>query len=1375
MHQLEPHPDAIAVVGLAGRFPGASSVSSFWQNLLDCTESVRLGGAAPGPGGTGPAPQADQYGAYGILDSVDQFDAGFFEFTPLEAELLDPQHRLFLECAWTALEEAGCPPARYGEQTGVFASASPSSYLLGDLMTRYQHAGPTEQQRILLANDKDFVATRVSYKLDLCGPSMSIQSACSSSLVAVHQAARSLAAGDCGVAVVGGATIYLPQATVGEYVDGAVVSRDGHCRPFDEAASGTVGGNGVAAVVLRRLADAVRDRNPVLAVIIGSAVNNDGRAKAGFAAPGFDGQVRVVSAALHRSGIDSAQIGFVEAHGTATPIGDPIEVAALAEAFSRYRSGPARAGSCLLGSVKSNIGHLDAAAGMAGFIKAVLCVQHGVIPATLHFQRPNPEFDWDAAPFAVNAQTTEWAQETGLRRAGVTSLGIGGTNAHVILAGHQPAPRKTSPQSGHVFTISARSAEALRDLAKQLQASLAGEPGPPAAEVAFTLQTGRSTLPYRRAVTASSREALLAALDGVTGGAAVVRRQGPVAFLFPGQGAQYARMGSALHAAVPPFRAELDECLHMLQEVSGTDLWGVLTAPDGQDINETAIAQPALFAVEYALAKTLGRLGLEPSVMAGHSIGEYVAATLSGVMTIEDALRFVLRRAEIMHGAPTGAMLAVALAEEAAQPFTRQGVDIAAVNSPTACVLSGPADVIGQIEAELSRDSIASRRLAVSHAFHSRLMDTSLKKLRAAARRLDLRKPEIPFLSNATGTFITAEEATDPEYWVRHARETVRFSKCVSTLLQDAPELVVEVGPGQTLSSIVKRYPGLPGETTVTCSMPTGGAAASEAEFLTGRLAELWESGTSINWAPLWGEAGQIVPLPTYPFQHQRYWVKTGPADAGRNTPAAPGAGPAASQQPASPLGQDASPSRPDLIKAIRQSLQDALGVAALGDEQSFFDAGGDSLVAVQVVLAIRSEHGVEFSLREFLENDTAAQLADLLIGKLGSASEAIAAPNAQAWDTPRLDHVDCVRAQAEPVLRAPAEPASRGAESGLQYSLFFFSASSTAGNRYGFVRECTELADRLGYAAIWTPERHFHQFADLYPNPAVLSAGLATITERVHLRAGSVVAPLHHPARIAEEWAIVDNLSGGRVGLGFAPGFLARDFVFNQGGYAKKEQVTFDRIDKVRRLWRGEAIEDISGTGEHITIRAFPRPVQAELPVWVTAASNPETFANAGRMGFNVLTALLNIDAAQLGERIAVYREARRGQGLDPAAGQVTVMLHTFLGEGTDEDVREVIRTPFRQYLWANSEIIRSAAKALLNNLDIDQLTEDDRETLLDFAFERYYSASSLLGGRETFLARTRQLRAIGVDEIACLIDFGVDLPTALGSIERVAKALHG
>lgn len=320
MHQLEPHPDAIAVVGLAGRFPGASSVCSFWQNLLDRTESVRLGGVAPGPGGTGPARPGDQYGAYGILDSVDQFDAGFFEFSPLEAELLDPQHRLFLECAWTALEEAGCPPARYGEQTGVFASASPSSYLLGDLMTRYQRAGPTERQRILLANDTDFVATRVSYKLDLGGPSMSIQSACSSSLVAVHQAARSLAAGDCGVAVVGGATIYLPQATVGEYVDGAVVSRDGHCRPFDEAASGTVGGNGVAAVVLRTLADAIGDRNPVLAVIIGSAVNNDGRAKAGFVAPGFNGQVRVVSAALHRSGIDSGQIGFVEAHGTATSI-----------------------------------------------------------------------------------------------------------------------------------------------------------------------------------------------------------------------------------------------------------------------------------------------------------------------------------------------------------------------------------------------------------------------------------------------------------------------------------------------------------------------------------------------------------------------------------------------------------------------------------------------------------------------------------------------------------------------------------------------------------------------------------------------------------------------------------------------------------------------------------------------------------------------------------------------------------------------------------------------------------------------------------------------------------------------------------------------
>ncbi|MEV6139122.1 MupA/Atu3671 family FMN-dependent luciferase-like monooxygenase [Nocardia sp. NPDC051990] len=1326
--------DDIAIVGMAGRFPGAADIAEFWRNLVDERESIVM--------------SSDGSGAYGVLADIDMFDAEFFGFPPAEAELLDPQHRLFLECAWHALENAGCPPDRFGTETGVFASASPSTYLLHTLLSRYRDAGPTEQHRILLATDKDYLATRTSYKLDLQGPSIGVQTACSSSLVAVHLACQSLLAGDCGVALVGASAIDLPQAAVGEHVDGAIVSADGRCRPFDAAASGTVRGNGVAAVVLRRVSDAVRDGNRIRAVILGSAVVNDGRRKIGYAAPGWDGQVRAVSQALARAGLASTEIGFVEAHGTGTPIGDPIELSALAEAFRLRRDGDA-VGSSLLGSVKSNIGHLDAAAGITGLIKSVLAVETGTVPATLHFTEPNPEFDWETAPFTVNPKTVEWLANRAERRCGVSSLGIGGTNAHVVLGGWDEPPRRSAHRSSHVVTLSAQSAAALdtglRDLHRHLDQHRDLNP----ADVAYTTQMGRSALRHRAfaLVDPASNPA------DVVGASTPVDRGGPIglapkiSFLFPGQGAQYQGLGRELWPDFEIFREEHDRCLDLLALATGIPLREQLFGSEPAEFGNTVLTQSAVFAAEFALARTWQRLGVGPDTMIGHSLGEIVAATIAGVLSVEDAVVLVATRAELMHHMPAGAMLAVGLSEAAVAPLCAMGADLAAVNSAESCVLSGPIEVLAAVEKAVMNGGSAYRRLDVARAFHSRMTDECLEDLHAALSRIELRPPTIPFVSNVTGDWITDEQATSPDYWVEQTRRTVRFADGLATVFASAPDVVAEIGPGRVLSKLALRHPNRPSGLPVIATLPNAQGDESEAVCLQRALARVWTLGGDVDWAVLWNGDAQLVDLPGYPFQRNRYWPSEEPLVSDTTRVIAP-----AAQQSAMSNGY-----APDELRAqVRAAYTKSLGTE-LDDTTNFFDIG-DSLVAVQIVLDLRATTGRELSLREFVNHPTVEELATLLsIRTTESASDSASA---------------AVCERVSPTV-APPVTVGRRDSSDPQFSIFFFSAASTEGNRYGLVQACARRADELGYTAIWTPERHFHQFGDLFPNSAVLSAGLATITERIHLRAGSVVAPLHHPARVAEEWAIVDNLSGGRVGLGFAPGFLPLDFVFGQASYQRKQQVTLDRIEQIRTLWRGDTIEDVNGLGERVRLQTFPRPVQPELPVWLTVSANPETFATAGRSGFNVLTALINLDPADLESRIAAYRKGRAEAGLDPAAGTVTLMVHAFLGEGDDDAVRAVVEGPFREYLWANSEILKSAAKALLDNLDFDKLTADDRETLKDFAFRRYWESSALLGGASTFAARARHLADLGVDEIACLIDFGFDEQTVLGGLERIAETM--
>ncbi len=866
--------EPIAIVAVAGRFPGARDVEQLWRNLCAGVESIAFFDDAEVEGGVSAETLQDPdfVKAGGILEDVELFDAAFFDFNPREAELLDPQHRLFLECAWQALERAGHDARRFPGRIGVFAGAGNSSYLLSNLL-----ADPALRRssvmELTLGNEKDFLPTRVSYKLDLRGPSLGIQTACSTSLVAVATACESLRAGGCEMALAGGVTVHLPQKSGYLYQPGMIVSPDGHCRAFDARARGTVGGNGAGVVVLKRLSDAVADRNPIHAVIRGFAVNNDGALKVGYTAPGVAGQAAAISEALAMAGVDPATVGYVEAHGTGTELGDPIEIAALNRVF-----GAGRRASCAIGSVKTNLGHLDAAAGAAGLIKTALALERRQIPASLHFDAPNPEIDFDAGPFFVNTALRPWpADPAGVsRRAGVSSFGIGGTNAHVVLE-EAPAAEPSGPgRRWQLLTLSARTATALDSAAGRLAAHLRRHPEQPLADVAYTLAVGRRDFEHRRTVAARDREEAAALLSA--GGQGVLTREAgsdaePVVFLFPGQGAQYPGMGLALYRREPLFRRQLDRCARLLAPDLGADLLALLDSRQGETLRRTAVAQPALFAVEYSLARLWMAWGVRPEAMIGHSVGELVAACLAGVFSLPEALSLVACRGRLMQGLPAGEMLAVALPAADAEPLLERGLDLAAVNGPAQCVLAGPAPAVAAAAEELGARGVGCRRLDTSHAFHSRHMEPILEPFRERVAKLDLKPPCMPFFSNLTGTRITAAEATDHEYWVRHLRHTVRFGDALEALGREPEAVLMEVGPGRTLTALAARHPVLAQRMSLAC-LPRRGDRPPEAS-LTGALARLWSAGVRVDWEAFYGEERrQRVVLPTYPFERRRYWVE---------------------------------------------------------------------------------------------------------------------------------------------------------------------------------------------------------------------------------------------------------------------------------------------------------------------------------------------------------------------------------------------------------------------------------------------------------------------------------------------------------------------
>lgn len=876
---------AFAIVGMVCRFPGARNVEEFWQNLQAGIESITdLSDEELRAAGIGDELLAspDYVKRGSVLADVDLFDARFFDISAREAELIDPQQRVFLECAWEALENAGYAARTYPGKIGLYAGNSANLYVL-NLLTDENPLHSRDAAPVLFANGNDFLTTRVSYKLNLTGPSVTVQTACSTSLVAVHMACRALLNHECDMAMAGGITIRTPQNIGDIFQEGGIISPDGHCRTFDEHAHGTVRGNGAGIVVIKRLEDALRDGDHIRAVIKGSAINNDGSEKVGYTAPSITGQSEVIRQALLESGVNPETITYVEAHGTATTLGDPIEVSALTQAYRGM--GVEKDAFCAIGSVKSNIGHADAAAGVAGLIKTVLALEHKVIPPSLHFERPNPKIEFDHSPFYVSSRLSEWNVDDMPRRAGVSSFGIGGTNAHVIVEEAPPDHFVSSCRPWQLILLSAKTGTALETAAGNLETYLRSNESIRLPDVAHTLQVGRTAFANRRFLVADNvaglSDALKDRLAKPLPGSLVSHEGCRAAFLFPGQGSQYVNMGKDLYAHEPLFRELVDQCSELLRPDLQFDLRSVLyPSPEKcqwaeAELRETRTTQPALFVFEYALARMWMSWGLIPESMLGHSIGEYVAACLAGVFSLEDALNLVAARGRLMQSCARGGMLAVAASEEQVQPYMRTGLDLAAINGSGSCVLSGPVELLEVAEKELAQQQVAHRRLQSSHAFHSAMMEPIIREFIGEVQKIRLNAPRLRYLSNVTGDWITAEQATDPEYWGKQLRGTVRFAQGIRSLCHGGGRLTIEVGPGHTNNTAIRQTMAKADLPIMLTSLPDARSGESDVKHVLTVLGQLWLQGARVDWnAFASGEKRKRLPLPAYPFERQRYWVQ---------------------------------------------------------------------------------------------------------------------------------------------------------------------------------------------------------------------------------------------------------------------------------------------------------------------------------------------------------------------------------------------------------------------------------------------------------------------------------------------------------------------
>lgn len=1438
----------IAIIGMAARLPGAETLDAYWANLAAGVVSVRhfdpeelVAAGLSVDDGFVPVT--------GALADVDAFDAEFFGISAAEAEVTDPAHRLFLECCYHALEHGGYAGSAAGARIGVFAGSGMNlythqNYLLNNLLGARDDAVGAIQTAI--GTQPDFLATRVAYRLGLTGPAVGVQTACSTSLVAVHLACQALRTGDADLALAGAAAVHVPQVTGYRPYPGSILSPTGQCRAFDADADGTVGGNGVAAVLLKRLDRALADGDTIHAVILGSAINNDGRGKVGFTAPSVAGQVDVIERALDQAGVPAETISYLEAHGTGTPLGDPVELRAASQAL---RNRTDRVGFCTVGSVKPNIGHLDSCAGLAGLIKTVLMLSHRTLVPQVNLRRPNPELELDGSPFVLSDTLRQWRTDGGPLRAGVSALGVGGTNAHVVLEEAPASPqREPAGPMLHVLPLSAAHPQALVELTGRMREHLRAHPDLPVADLISTAAVGRPHLRHRIAVVADSTAEFATALGAATAGEAPATGSPSVALAFTGQGAARLGMASDLYAAFPAFRRVLDDCERMYAGHQGGSLLALLCGQHDEQDWPTETAQPALFAYQVALAELWRTLGIEPHVVLGHSIGEYAALCVAGALSVADGMRLTILRGELMqHLVPPGAMIGL-LADRAAvdELCAATGVGLAAINGAEEYVLAGSEADVGQAAGWLDRRGIGWRRLTVDRAFHSAGLTPVADAFADQAAMVSMSPLTIPMASTVTGRLLAPGTVLDVGYLTSQISQPVRFADALGTVVTEQCRLFLEIGPDAVLSGVGRR------SAAGTLWVPAQRRGVSSVRATEHAFAELYRHGCALDWAAVAGGGGRVA-LPSYPFRRRRYWIDAGAANtatvgggaAQLHRRAAAGVGdPAEGGLPEQADSPAAEPAHrpPDVLARIRELTARQLGAppADVHPDRTFLELGADSLTMLRVVQEVRQSFGVTLTARElFTDSDTPRRLSAMIADQLPAAARqgvrpqpaTVAAPVAPvcaepaleapstvptAASAPVLDVIDrqlrlagqlvgevtgIIREQLSmltvqvdapargpshptpltttplPPTAEPARPASpsvadRAKAGTCDFSLYFFGSypDQSQQDKYGAILEAARFGDKHGFHGVWFPERHFHAFGGLFPNPVVLAAAVARETSRIRINAGSVVLPLHDPIRVAEEWSVVDNLSGGRVGLCVASGWHANDFALRPDAFGRHRDLMYEHLDTVQALWTGASVPARSGSGEQIDVQVFPRPLQALPPMFVAAVANPDTYRSAAARGLGVVTNLMMQSIEQLAENISLYRRTRQAHGLDPDGGRVAVLVHTYLGTDLERARAEAFE-PFCDYLRSSLSLLGGVTNSL--GLQIDRDTpEEDVEFLLERAYIRYCEERALIGTADSAAPIINQLVAAGADEIACFVDFGVTAEQMLRSLHLVNQA---
>ena len=992
----------VAIIGMAGRFPGANTIDALWELLKQGKETTRfftdheLDASIPASLKNDPL----YVKARGIIDHADQFDTQFFGLTPNVAQLMDPQQRIFLEIAWETLEQTGYLPQHYDGRVGVFAGCGNNTYYLNNVLGHKALIDQVGAFQVMTLNEKDYIASRTAYQLNLKGPAVSVYAACSTSLLAISQAVQSIRDGQCDVALAGGASITTPINSGHLYQEGAMLSRDGHCRSFDADAQGTVFSDGAGVVLLKSVAAAQHDGDTIYAVIKGVGVNNDGGGKGSFTAPSAEGQAGAIAIAIADAAIDPATISYIEAHGTATPLGDPIEIDGLTQAFGEQ----AEKQFCAIGSIKSNMGHMTQAAGVAGLIKTTLALYHKQIPASLHYDKPNPAIDFANSPFFVNTELTDWQtagsnlSERRPRRAGVSSFGVGGTNVHVVLEEfeHEPAI-SDSGRPSQLITWSAKSPISLEDYGRNLATALNQTESPNLADVAFSLQTTRASFTHRRFVVAATLSELSDKLladkakpvtTKTTDGISSVDRPDEVVFMFPGQGAQYLNMGRAFYDHEPVFRQAIDTCANLLSQYLDTDIRQVMypeitNSEAEQRLKNTRYTQPALFVTEYALAQLWMSWGIEPSVFCGHSVGEFVAAHLAGVFTLPDALTLIAARGRMVSEQPRGSMLSVRMAADAVLAMMPSSISMAAINSHTLCVVAGPDEDIADFARMLDEREIPNQPLVTSHAFHSAMMDPIIGEFANVVTRVSLHRPQKPVVSTVSGTWLTDAQATDPQYWATHLRATVRFSEALNTVFTLDNPLLLEVGPGHVTATLARQQAGKK-PVMILAGLPNQPDWSVTCQSVLKTLGQLYMAGLEPNWTAFYvGQQRTRVNLPTYAFNRKRCWVD--PISVQADVVVPQFVVPITSVTSASqsqhilsiPETQSVVTMRKDtLLHKINQLLEGASGIELDGvaSDTSFLEIGFDSLLLTQVALTLKKEFGLPITFRQLTNEYTSPE-----------------------------------------------------------------------------------------------------------------------------------------------------------------------------------------------------------------------------------------------------------------------------------------------------------------------------------------------------------------------------------------------------------------